>query len=115
MELSAAKCAGARCGVQGTFAVSGYIETPTGRGAALASPLPYLEGPSTSHASLLPSTHGQLKRCRSELSRPAMLSHKQIACRFGLKGRLSLRVRVLGVGDAPGEGAIRQDAIKNHR
>ena len=27
MESSATKCAGARCGVQGTFAVSGYIET----------------------------------------------------------------------------------------
>ena len=28
MESSAAKCAGAHCGVQGTFAVDGYIETP---------------------------------------------------------------------------------------
>ena len=28
MESSAAKSAGARCGVQATFAVDGYIETP---------------------------------------------------------------------------------------
>ena len=28
MESSAVKCAGAQCGVQVTFAVGGYIETP---------------------------------------------------------------------------------------
>ena len=45
MESSAAKSAGARCGAQGTFAVSGSIETPNALGgAAFGSPLPYLEG-----------------------------------------------------------------------
>ena len=42
------KSAGARCGVQGTFAVGGFIETPTELaqrlgGVAFGSPLPYLE------------------------------------------------------------------------
>ena len=47
MELSAAKCAGARCGAQDMFAVSGYIETPNAlRGAAFELLLP-----STSHRS----------------------------------------------------------------
>ena len=52
-ELPAAKSAGARYGVQGTFAVNGIDTLDRFRalgGAAFGSPLPYLEGPSSSHA-----------------------------------------------------------------
>ena len=52
MELSAAKCAGARCGAQGTFAVDGSIETPNALGGGgLRVALPF-----TSHGSAFPAS-----------------------------------------------------------